>query len=118
MARNDEFIARPYPDRLNTEELARTRALVGGDASPPAAPSTATLASPVSKNADTSRLRIVSYQKQETANIYNGGETVWLDVAPLAKSMLTWRLPINPATRQVLSNNARPYADSERLPTL
>lgn len=73
------------------------------------------LISSVDPLADTKRTRYVSYQKQEAANNYNGGEPIWLDTAPLAKSMITWRLPVNRSTRQVLSDSARPYAESDWL---
>lgn len=76
------------------------------------------LISSVDPLADTKRIRFVSYQKQEAANNYNGGEPIWLDTAPLAKSMITWRLPVNRSTRQVLSDSARPYADSDWLRTV
>lgn len=88
-------------------------ALVSWDGNAPSAPQTLTLPSPTSKTADTSRARFISYQKQEAENDYNGGEPIWIDVAPLAKGMITWRLPINPTTRQVLSDSARPYAESD-----
>lgn len=63
--------------------------------------------------ADTRRTRYISYQKQEAENDYNGGEPIWFDTAPLAKSMLTWRLPIDPVTRTVLPLSDAPYTDSE-----
>lgn len=66
----------------------------------------AALVSSTDPLADSKRFRVISYQKQEAENDYNGGETMWLDVAPLAKSMLTWRLPINQATREVLPHDA------------
>lgn len=56
--------------------------------------------------ADSKRLHISSYQFQEPENSYNGGETVWLDVSPMAKSMITWRVPYDSATRAVLSHDA------------
>lgn len=64
---------------------------------------TARLISPTSPTADTSRVHIRSFQKQESANSWNGGETVWLDVDSRAKSMLTWRLAIDP------DNPRKPY---------
>lgn len=77
-----------------------------------------TLISPVDPLADTKRIRTISYQKQEPENDFNGGEPFWLDTAPLAKNMITWRLPINPATRNVLAHNAGPFADSDWLRTV
>lgn len=101
----------------SASQAGAVQSLVSGDVNPQA-PTTLTLASPVSKTKDTSRLRAISYQKQEPENAYNGGEPIWIDVAPLAKGMITWRLPINPATRQVLSNSARPYAETDWLRTV
>lgn len=61
-----------------------------------------TLRSPADQFADTTRLRVVSYQKQELENGRQGGEGVWLDLAdPRAKNMLTWRLAMDKVTRTV-----------------
>ena len=63
-----------------------------------------TLRSVTDRLADNSRLRFESYQKQENpGNNNKGGETIWLDlVDPRAKSMITWRLPVNALTREIL----------------
>lgn len=76
-----------------------------------------TMFSSVDPLADTRRTRYVSYQKQEPENDYNGGEPIWFDTAPLAKSMLTWRLPM-PTTnrwtnRTVLPIQSGPYSDAQ-----
>lgn len=113
-----EYSANNATFELNRTEKAAFDSLVSWDGNAPSTPRTLTLASPTSKTADTGRLRVISYQKQEVANDYNGGETIWLDVAPLAKSMVTWRLPINSATRAVLSDSARPYAETDWLRTV
>lgn len=69
-----------------------------------------TLRSVTDRLADNSRLRIESYQKQENpGNNNKGGETIWLDlVDPRAKSMITWRLPVNAATREILPLGTEP----------
>jgi hypothetical protein len=43
------------------------------------------LRSPADRFADTSRLRVVSFQKQEPENEQNGGEGIWLDLADPAR---------------------------------
>lgn len=80
-------------------------------------PTSITFRSPVDPLEDTRRIRIISYQKQETENSFNGGEAIWFDTAPLAKSMLTWRLPM-PTTdrwtnRTVLPIQSEAYSDAE-----
>jgi hypothetical protein len=73
-----------------------------------------TLRSAASRTADTTRLRVVSYQKQETENGRNGGEGVWLDLAdPRAKNMLTWRLAMDKAARTIRPVAATPVAPAE-----
>lgn len=69
-----------------------------------------TLRSVTDRLADNSRLRIESYQKQENpGNNNRGGETIWLDlVDPRAKSMITWRLPVNALTREILPLGTEP----------
>ena len=69
-----------------------------------------TLRSVTDRLADNSRLRIESYQKQENpGNNNKGGETIWLDlVDPRAKSMITWRLPVNALTREILPLGTEP----------
>lgn len=69
-----------------------------------------TLRSVTDRMADNSRLRIESYQKQEDpGNNNKGGEVIWLDlVDPRAKAMITWRLPVNAATREILPLGAEP----------
>lgn len=69
-----------------------------------------TLRSVSNRMADNSRLRIESYQKQENlGNDNKGGEVVWLDlVDPRAKAMITWRLPVNAATREILPLGTEP----------
>jgi hypothetical protein len=79
-----------------------------------------TLRSPTSRTADTVRLRVVSYQKQEPENQQNGGEGVWLDLAdPRAKNMLTWRLAMDKVARTVRPVGASPSplveADMQRI---
>lgn len=72
------------------------------------------LQSEVSRLADTTRLHVVSYQKQEPENQYNGGEGIWLDLAdPRAKNMLTWRLAMNKAARTIRAVGASPVAPPE-----
>lgn len=69
-----------------------------------------TLRSVADRMADNSRLRIESYQKQEDpGNNNKGGEVIWLDlVDPRAKAMVTWRLPVNAATREILPLGTEP----------
>ncbi|MBN9695295.1 MAG: hypothetical protein J0L85_05800 [Zoogloea sp.] len=69
-----------------------------------------TLRSVPDRMADNSRLRIESYQKQEDpGNNNKGGEVIWLDlVDPRAKAMITWRLPVNPLTREILPLGTEP----------
>lgn len=79
-----------------------------------------TLRSAASRFADTARLRVISYQKQEPENDQNGGEGVWLDLAdPRAKNMLTWRLAMDKASRTVRAVAATPSplveADMQRI---
>ena len=68
------------------------------------------LDSSTSATADTTRLRIRSYQKQEVENNNRGGEVAHFDLgSPLAKAMLTWRLPLPPDSRT-------PYAVGHEAP--
>lgn len=78
------------------------------------------LVSAPSRTADTARVHVVSYQKQETENNNNGGEGVWLDLAdPRAKNMLTWRLAMDKVARTVRtigpSPTAPPESDMQRI---
>lgn len=74
-----------------------------------------TMRSPVDPLADSKRIHLRSFQKQEPENEYNGGETVWLDVSPTAKSMLTWRLPVNKTTKEIIKNGPYSEADWQRV---
>jgi len=96
--------------RINGNDLATAlnsaSGLAGLDAS-------IRLQSPVDPLEDTRRIRFESYQKQETENSFNGGETIWFDTAPLAKSMITWRLPMDWGTREVMGAHSGPFDDSD-----
>lgn len=75
------------------------------------------LRSPASRTADTARLRVISYQKQEPENANNGGEGLWLDLADArAKNMLTWRLAFDTVSRLPLPGyRAAGDADLHRI---
>jgi hypothetical protein len=95
-------------DSIVAESASGAVSLVSADGIPVApvydAVQSLTLRSVTDRLADNSRLRIESYQKQENpGNNNKGGEVIWLDlVDPRAKAMLTWRLPVNQATREIL----------------
>jgi hypothetical protein len=73
-----------------------------------------TFRSAASRTADTARARFISFQKQETENQQNGGETLWLDLAdPRAKNMLTWRLAMDKVARTVRPVGATPVVPAE-----
>lgn len=95
---------------INTEGSAPRNALNAAIAEPGISTTYRSSTDPL---ADTLRSRYVSYQKQEQENGWNGGEPVWFDTAPLAKNMLTWRIPMEGwATRKVLPAHAGPFAES------
>lgn len=75
---------------------------------------TINLLSTASRTADTKRLRITSYQKQEPENDQNGGEGLWLDLSdPRAKNMITWRLAMDKVARTVRAVGPTPVIPNE-----
>jgi major tropism determinant Mtd-like protein len=72
------------------------------------------LRSPASRTADTARLHVVSFQKQEPENAQNGGEGFWMDLAdPRAKNMITWRLAMDKVARTVRTVGPVPVVPPE-----
>lgn len=85
-----------------------------GAAAPADSAESIVLRSPASRTADTARLQVVSFQKQEPGNAYQGGEGVWLDLAdPRAKNMLTWRLAMDKVARTIRPVGPAPVVPPE-----